>query len=58
MHMVATLGAFRMKSEEVEVKLTIKHSRSGSLSESDTMDMETHSEVFDCDRVSNPLRAI
>ena len=55
MHMVATLGAFRIKSEELEEKLTMKHSRSRSRSESDTMDMETQSEVFDCDIVSDPL---
>ena len=55
MHTVATLGAFRMKSVEVEEKFTMKHSRPGSSTESDTMEMEMHSEVLLSDISTDPL---
>ena len=55
MQMVATLGAFRLKSAEFEVKFTMRHSISGSSTESDTMEMEIHSEVLVSDIVNDPL---
>ena len=55
MQTVATLGAFRIKSDEVEEKFTMKHSRSGSSTESDTMEIEMHSEVLLSDISNDPL---
>lgn len=55
MHIVATLGAFRMKSEELEKKLTMKHSWPDSCTKSDMMDMEMHSEVLDDEITNDPL---
>lgn len=57
MQTVATLGAFRVKSDEDEEKLTIKHSISASSSESNIMEMEMHSKVLDAEMVNDPLWA-
>ena len=51
MQIVATLGSFRLKPEVNEVKLTMKHSSPGSDTESDVIDMETHSEESDIENV-------
>ena len=58
MHIVATLGAFRMKSEELEKKLTMKHSSPDSCTKSDMMDMEIHFEVLDDEITNDPLSAV
>lgn len=54
MQIVATLGDFRMKSEEDEEKLRRKHS-SPSTSESGTMETDTHCEVSVSDISTDPL---
>ena len=54
MQMVATLGP-RMKSEEVEEKLIMKHSMSGSSSASGMIEMDTQPVVLDSEIVSVPL---
>ena len=55
MQIVATLGVFRMKSDEVVENSTIKHSIPCSATESDTIGMEIHSEVLASDITSDPL---
>ena len=55
MQIVATLGAFRMKSDEVVENSTIKHSIPCSARESDTIGMEIHSEVLASDITRDPL---
>ena len=55
MQIVATLGVFRMKSDEVVENSTIKHSIPGSATESDTIGMEMHSEVLVSDIRKDPL---
>ena len=54
MHMVATL-VVRLKSGEVEEKLTMKHSISGSSRASDMMGMDIQSVEFISEIVSDPL---
>ena len=56
MQTVATLGDWRVKSEEEEEKLTRKHS-SPSSTESVTIETETHWEVCDSDISTDPLTA-
>ena len=55
MQIVATLGAFRMKSDEVVENSTIKHSIPGSATESDIMGMEMHLEVLASEIIKDPL---
>ena len=55
MQIVATLGAFRIKSDEVVENSTIKHSIPCSATESDTMGIEMHSEVLVSDIMKDPL---
>ena len=55
MHIVATLGALRKKSDEVVENSTIKHSIPCSATESDTIGMEMHSEILVSDSMMNPL---
>ena len=53
MQTVAMLGDLRLKSEDVDVKLTMKHSNPGSTTESDATETEIHSEESDI--VNDPL---
>ena len=55
MQIVATLGALRMKPDEVVENSTIKHSIPCSATESDTIGMEMHSEVLVSDTIKDPL---
>lgn len=55
MQTVATLGTFRIKSDEVVENSTIKHSIPCSATESDTMGMVMHSDVLSSDITRDPL---